>query len=131
MMLCLAAKSLLRGEPPSQFSAQKRRLSQVHRMFPTGLVLGVYNNHTKETLLNPPVARRVAEGDMLVMMRPTAVSPEDYKPISEPVPIDLGALLSPLSNNTEEWLIGKVRFILRSLVYYRVFFFYVSGWDRF
>jgi len=64
-------------------------------MFPTGLVLGVYNRHTRQTTLNPPVAQRVARGDMLVMMRPTAVAPEDYAPIREPVPIDLGAFLPP------------------------------------
>ena len=30
-----------------------------------------------------------------MMMRPTAVSPEDYKPMEEPVPIDLGESLVP------------------------------------
>ena len=71
---------------------QGRRLSQVHRMFPTGLVLGVYNKHTGQTVLNPPVAQRIKPGDYLVMMRPTSVSAAEYKPISEPVPIDLGTL---------------------------------------
>ena len=69
---------------------QGRRLSQVHRMFPTGLVLGVYSTVTKETSLNPPAATRVKAGDVLVMMRPTNVAPSQYVPIPEPVPIDLG-----------------------------------------
>lgn len=59
-------------------------------MFPTGLVLGVYNKETWETVLNPPAARRIHEGDVLVMMRPTGIAAEDYNPTPEPVPIDLG-----------------------------------------
>lgn len=70
---------------------QGRRLSQVHRMFPTGLVLGVYNRDTEQTMLNPPAARRIQPGDYLVMMRPTSISPEDYTHTSQPVPIDLGS----------------------------------------
>ena len=69
---------------------QGRRMSQVHRMFPTGLVLGVYSTVTQETSLNPPAATRVKAGDMLVMMRPTNVASSQYVPIPEPVPIDLG-----------------------------------------
>lgn len=59
-------------------------------MFPTGLVLGVYNKFDDQTMLNPPAARRIQQGDVLVMMRPTSVAPEHYKPIEKPVPIDLG-----------------------------------------
>lgn len=65
-------------------------------MFPTGLVLGVYNRITEQTMLNPPVAQRVKEGDMLVMMRPTSVLPKDYQPIDEPVPVSLGKRSFPL-----------------------------------
>lgn len=71
-------------------------------MFPTGLVLGVYNTHTQETNLNPPAAQRIKEGDMLVMIRPTDVAEDAFAPTRRPVPIDLGAnrlLLSlPLSS---------------------------------
>ena len=63
-------------------------------MFPTGLVLGVYNKLNEQTMLNPPVARRIQQGDVLVMMRPTSVASEHYKPIEAPIPIDLGAFPS-------------------------------------
>lgn len=72
----------------------------MHRMFPTGLVLGVYNKETEQTMLNPPAARRIRPGDYLVMMRPTSISPENYKPISEPVPIDLGTSCPSADQNT-------------------------------
>ena len=63
-------------------------------MFPTGLVLGVHNKLNDQTMLNPPAARRIQHGDVLVMMRPTSVAHEHYKPIEQPVPIDLGRILS-------------------------------------
>ena len=79
-----------------RLSVQGRRLSQVHRMFPTGLVLGVYNKVNEQTMLNPPTSRRIQQNDVLVMMRPTSVASEHYKPIEAPVPIDLGTF--PLAN---------------------------------
>lgn len=66
-------------------------------MFPDGLVLGVYNRLSQETLLNPPTARRLQEGDVLVMMRPTDIPLESYHPTEEPVPIDLGEVFETMA----------------------------------
>lgn len=63
-------------------------------MFPTGLVLGIYNRKTEQTMLNPPAARRLKAGDYLVMMRPTSIATEDYRHTDEPVAIDLGTVCS-------------------------------------
>ena len=73
---------------------QGRRLSEIHRRFTRGLVLGVYDTRTKKTTLNPPVSRKLKGRDMLVMMRPTSVGKNDYKPMAEAVDVDMGAPLT-------------------------------------
>ena len=81
-------------------------------------MLGVYDTRTKKTTLNPPVSRKLKGRDMLVMMRPTSVGKNDYKPMAEAVDVDMGAPFTRLtpSCNTCCALMFQLHCLLSSIM---------------
>eukprot|EP00891_Asterochloris_glomerata_P004631 jgi/Astpho2/4631/Aster-x0209 len=67
-----------------------KRFDEIPYYFPDGSVFGLVNNAAQRCLLNPPADTRVQKGDALIMMRPTSIASEAYRPLPRPIAVTPG-----------------------------------------
>ena len=72
---------------------QGKRFDEIPYYFPDGSVFGLVNVAAQRCLLNPPADTRVQEGDALIMMRPTSIASDAYRPLPRPIAVTPGEVV--------------------------------------
>lgn len=75
---------------------QGMRFGELYRVFPDAIVLGLSDKASGKAVLNPSSETLVGPNDSLIMMRPTSIPDDLYKPLLVPLPVSIGLSLAPL-----------------------------------
>ncbi len=86
---------------PRTDPVQGKRFDEIPYYFPDGSVFGLVNNAAQRCLLNPPADTRVQKGDALIMMRPTSIASEAYRPLPRPIAVTPGEVVPAAAANCQ------------------------------
>ena len=81
---------------------QGRKFGELAYYFPNGSVFGLVNSARNRCLINPISETEVEEGDQLIMMRPTSIASKGYRPLTNPVKVDIGEN----ATDSQVWLVA-------------------------
>ncbi|EIE20310.1 hypothetical protein COCSUDRAFT_67575 [Coccomyxa subellipsoidea C-169] len=88
--MLLNFRSRAQGYLMSFQAVQGMHFGELYRMFPDAIILGISDKVTGKTILNPPAETLLGPDDSLVLMRPTSIPEDDYRPLRKPLDVDLG-----------------------------------------
>ena len=86
-------QAVLSTATPELILLQGKRFDEVPYYFPDGSVFGLVNIAAQRCLLNPPGDTRVQKGDALIMMRPTSIASDAYRPLPRPIAVSPGEVV--------------------------------------
>ena len=86
-------QAVLSTATPGLILLQGKRFDEVPYYFPDGSVFGLVNIAAQRCLLNPPGDTRVQKGDALIMMRPTSIASDAYRPLPRPIAVSPGEVV--------------------------------------
>ena len=87
------SQTVLSTPIPGLILLQGKRFDEIPYYFPDGSVFGLVNSAAQRCLLNPPADTCVQKGDALIMMRPTSIASDAYKPLPRPIAVSPGEVV--------------------------------------